>query len=340
MKTATLVVSSYFQNNRIFDANPAVNRDGANSAYVTLQKAFATHGVTLATNDIHPPEASDYILYLDIPPTLPKPEHVAKSFLIIGEVEVVMPANWNREKHKSFAKIFTFCDDVVDNKHYFKLNSSRAFHSNVPVNPAEKTKFCTLIASNKSSSHPQELYSKRVEAIRWFEANNPSQFDLYGMGWNKKVFTGLLRPLNRIPHLPQLLAPRFPSYRGTVENKFNVLRHYKFAVSFENAQGINGYITGDKIFDPMQAGSIPIYWGAPNITKYVPAECFIDFRKFNCSWSNLYPYIANLSTAEHKKYLSNINNFISNKAITGPYSDTAFAQTLVQHVLGRSKPAH
>ena len=40
-------------------------------------------------------------------------------------------------------------------------------------------------------------------------------------------------------------------------------------------RNVNGYVT-EKIFDAFKAGCVPVYWGAENITKYVPAECFID----------------------------------------------------------------
>jgi hypothetical protein len=32
-----------------------------------------------------------------------------------------------------------------------------------------------------------ELYSKRVEAIKWFEKNHPEDFDFYGIGWDRYV---------------------------------------------------------------------------------------------------------------------------------------------------------
>jgi hypothetical protein len=39
----------------------------------------------------------------------------------------------------------------------------------------------------KKINHPLELYSKRVEAIKWFEKNHPEDFDFYGIGWDRYV---------------------------------------------------------------------------------------------------------------------------------------------------------
>ena len=40
-----------------------------------------------------------------------------------------------------------------------------------------------------------------------------------------------------------------------------------------------GYIT-EKIFDSFAAWCVPVYWGASNVTDYIPEGCFIDRRKF------------------------------------------------------------
>lgn len=42
-------------------------------------------------------------------------------------------------------------------------------------------------------------------------------------------------------------------------------------------RGEKGYIT-EKIFDCFFPGVIPIYWGAENVTDYIPQDTFIDRR--------------------------------------------------------------
>ena len=61
---------------------------------------------------------------------------------------------------------------------------------------------------------------------------------------------------------------------GTLTSKNQTMQMYKFSICYENARGLPGYIT-EKIFDSFLA-NVPIYWGADNISKHIPDECFID----------------------------------------------------------------
>ncbi len=58
------------------------------------------------------------------------------------------------------------------------------------------------------------------------------------------------------------------------ETKWGFLADYKFTIAFENASVI-GYFT-EKLVDPFLAGSIPIYWGDPQITEYFNEKAFIN----------------------------------------------------------------
>ena len=148
----------------------------------------------------------------------------------------------------------------------------------------KKKKLCTLIASNKSASHPLELYTERIKAIRWFENNHPEDFDLYGKGWDKHNFQGKflginLARLNRLKFLTKLLRPDYPSYKGEVKSKKKTYEKYKFSICYENVRDFKGYIT-EKIFDCFFGGCIPVYWGAQNITDHIPQNTFINKKKF------------------------------------------------------------
>jgi hypothetical protein len=58
------------------------------------------------------------------------------------------------------------------------------------------------------------------------------------------------------------------------------LSRYKFTLAFENSIAID-YVT-EKFFEPLIAGSVPIYLGAPNISEFAPAErCFINVADFD-----------------------------------------------------------
>ena len=76
---------------------------------------------------------------------------------------------------------------------------------------------------------------------------------------------------------------------------------------------IPGYIT-EKIFDCFIAGCVPIYWGANNIDKYIPNNCFIDKRKFD-DYEALHQFINNMKDSKYSHYLENIEIFLNSKSI-------------------------
>lgn len=71
---------------------------------------------------------------------------------------------------------------------------------------------------------------------------------------------------------------RLPADKGR-ESKLGVISSYKFTIAFENARS-NDYVT-EKLFDAFWAGSVPVYFGAPNVEKFVPGrDSYIDAARF------------------------------------------------------------
>jgi hypothetical protein len=63
-------------------------------------------------------------------------------------------------------------------------------------------------------------------------------------------------------------------------SKQQVISRYKFTFAFENAIS-RDYVT-EKFFDPLLAGSVPVYLGAPNIEEFAPGHhCFIEASRFD-----------------------------------------------------------
>ncbi len=330
MIKASIVVSQAYQNNKLFDlSDKIINRDNCMYPFYMLKENFKKYGIDLSTQDINSINQSKIVIYNEMPKDLP--EDIEKSYLLIFESELIRPDNWNIENHKYFRKIFTWNDDFVDNKKYFKFNFAQNISKVINKDLSKKEKLCTLIAGNKKNNHPLELYSKRDEAIRWFENNHPEDFDLFGIGWDKynssnKYINFILNKSN----LATFLSPKYPSYKGKVDNKKETLEKYRFAICYENARDISGYIT-EKIFDCFFAGCIPVYWGANNITKYVPQECFIDKRDYK-TYEELYDYISNLSDEEYMRYLKNIEHFLNSDKIY-PFSSEYFVKVIIENLL-------
>jgi hypothetical protein len=317
-KFSMVIAGQFFKENRLFDLNdPIVNRDNCLYPFYLLRKKLLEKEIDLSTSDINCSEEASIVIYNEMPKKLPNIDDYNKSYLILFESELIRPDNWDKTKHKAFRKIFTWNDEIVDGIKYFKINFSAKLPKIIKKNIKHKKKLCTLIAGNKKISHPLELYSKRVEAIRWFEKNHPHEFDLYGVGWDEFTFTGpkIIRALNKIKLFKKIFYPKFPSYKGKVEHKKLTLENYRFSICYENARDIPGYIT-EKIFDCFFAGCIPVYWGANNITDHIPKGCFIDKRDF-LNYEALYDYLASMSDDEYLERLENIEDFLnSNHAIT------------------------
>lgn len=145
-----------------------------------------------------------------------------------------------------------------------------------------------------------QLQDKRLEAIVYFKGLG--QLDLYGRGWNS---------LWRIPpRYRKQLALILKDGVVAVDNKIETISKYKFNLCFENVR-YPGYVT-EKIFDAMMAGTIPVYYGAPDIADFVPPQAFIDASKFS-SLEDLHYSMANLSLDAAMEMLNAAHVFLHSK---------------------------
>ncbi len=291
--------------------------------FVYLSKFAKAKNIKVSTVDTEPLENFDAIVFLDFPTFENRyfrkliSDKFENLYLLIYESKLIRPDNWNRKYHRNFKKIFTWNDDFVDGKKYVKYYWPNKIPENLNFDLSKKNKLCTMIASNKFKSHPLELYTERVKAIRWLEQNHPEDFDLYGFGWDR--------------FSTKLLKPEYPSYKGSVKSKKEIYEKYKFAICYENAKDIPGYTT-EKIFDCFFAGCVPVYWGAPNITEYIPIDTFVDRRNFK-TYEELYSYLKNMPNQEYLDYLNAIKIFIKSDKMY-KFGAECFAKTLIQTILG------
>ena len=160
----------------------------------------------------------------------------------------------------------------------------------------------------------RDLYLDRLEALDYFSKN--SEIDLYGAGWTKPVkYTG-----------GHFSASIQKSYRGYVRDKLATLRNYKFCLCFENV--VFGGLVSEKIIDCLFAGCLPIYFGAPDITDYIPSNVFIDLRNFK-DYQELNIYLKNMNEKTYGQYLENINRFTRSKEGYN-FTQEKFARDLIK----------
>ncbi|MEW6367508.1 MAG: glycosyltransferase family 10 [Acidobacteriota bacterium] len=71
---------------------------------------------------------------------------------------------------------------------------------------------------------------------------------------------------------------RLPGDNGR-PSKLDLIAGYKFTLAFENAID-RDYVT-EKFLDPLVAGSVPVYLGAPNVEDFAPGDrCYINTADF------------------------------------------------------------
>lgn len=222
---------------------------------------------------------------------------------VLWEPPTVYPDNYAADFFNSFSKIVTWDNSLLDNRCFFyfcypvlqpMINETVSF---------ETKKLAVMINMNKGSSHKDSLYAERREVIMFFKNNHAGDFDLYGHDW-----------------------PNFKNYKGQTDDKIACLKGYRFCYAYENMRNVSGYVT-EKIFDAFAAGCVPIYWGAKNITDYVPKNCFIDRRDFSNN-EQLYQFLKNMSKEVYETYIANIKKFLASDAAL-LFSREYFVDTLL-----------
>jgi hypothetical protein len=98
--------------------------------------------------------------------------------------------------------------------------------------------------------HAQEHYQIRLRVARKWT----NEVDVYGGAWPADL----------------------PSWKGMCADKIAVARRYQYALVMEN-QRQPGYVT-EKLLDAVAAGCVPIYWGAPDVSRLPGSEAFIPFE--------------------------------------------------------------
>jgi hypothetical protein len=81
----------------------------------------------------------------------------------------------------------------------------------------------------------------------------------------------------------------------------------------------------------MNAGSIPVYLGPQNATKYIPQNCFINFANFD-DFESLHKYLVSLDENDYLKYIFNIKKFYRSSK-SNVFKNDLFLKTLKKHLI-------
>lgn len=173
----------------------------------------------------------------------------------------------------------------------FRFNTKlEHYHTNPPaasISPGEK-KFCCMVVSN-----PNGVFRNRF-------------YDL--LSQYKKVDSGGAFRNN---------------VGGRVADKHSFIAKYKFVLSFENSS-YPGY-TSEKVLQPIMAGTVPVYWGNPEIGH--------DFNKLRII--NVHQYASPEDVVTHLIKLDNDDDLYSSMLSAPIYPNNVFPSHLEWPVLSK-----
>jgi hypothetical protein len=210
-----------------------------------------------------------------------------------------------------FGTILMMFDELLDNETYMKLYHWQACSVVVPENILfRQKKFCTMVQMNRSSDHPNTLFYER-RAVAEYLGKDP-QFDLYGPGWDG-----------------------YKAWRGELPtDKLDTLKNYKFTISYENTRDRPGFIT-ERIFEALYAKCVPIYWGTPDIEKYVPQEAFINRMHFPTN-KKLYAFLKEMDEKTYNSYIQAGQEYLQTPYVKEHYALDSFAKSILKRVEERA----
>jgi hypothetical protein len=315
LRYATIVVQRE-RGNRIFQPGAGPNGGDFFLPWRRLRERFAREGFELNTADVNASRTVDFEFHLNAQRRLPS--HTP-CYTFLYEDPLVRPLNADRARLQRYRKVFTWNEDLIDDRHCLRLDYPNELGVRDVPGWHERPLFCVLIASNKALRHAdaRALHGQRVEVIRHFEIHAPELFTLYGHGWDippvqPGAWGRIAKRLHEWRRRWRPMDPPFPSYRGKVGKKAEVLDQARFCICYENSRGSPGYLT-EKIFDCFTSGCVPVYIGSPHAEPAIPADCFIDGDRF-ASPAALLAFLRTIGEAQFAAYQRAMRDFLRSPA--------------------------
>ena len=305
--------------NRLFDLSSV--RDNAIERFVEAHGMLTNNGLTSNTIDQCDLTKVDVVIFYGISSELGWLIKAIKKKPAIQFINIPIEPPVVSPLHEEcilaampFDRILVWNDNLVtQGLPFVKANIGEAVINveSIPSVPFKSKSFMVAIYSNKLIKHKNGIYKERFSAFDFFSKKQQGM-DLYGMGWEGSV-------------IPFVKA----SYKGKCETKKEVLKNYKFSICFENAKNYPGLIT-EKIFDCFAAGTVPIYYGSPNVQDYIPSDCFVDFCSFG-NYEELYQFLINVTEVEYQAYLDAAKRFIKSKEYYA-FTSKRFAEIVLEQI--------
>ena len=127
-------------------------------------------------------------------------------------------------------------------------------------------------------------YNISTPAVRYEDVIHGASFlarNCESMSKREKIVKGLMKR-TRVDSLSECLRNADPPAGiddGGLAGKISIMRSYLFHLAFENSIE-DDYVT-EKLWATLQAGTLPIYYGAPNVKEHAPPHSIISWHDFN-----------------------------------------------------------
>ncbi len=144
---------------------------------------------------------------------------------------------------------------------YFPYMLNRQLHPDMQVwHATKKTKFCNFIYSDdhNTQTHIRRNFCTLLTQYRRVDCPASS--------------------LNNMPRIAKYRIKKNGSRGYAMKEKRDFIASYKFSIAFEHSSC--PYYLTEKIFDAFLTGSIPIYWGCPQVAKYYNPAAFINCHDY------------------------------------------------------------
>jgi alpha(1,3/1,4) fucosyltransferase len=238
---------------------------------------------------------------LNVNQQLPK-EITAKTVLFHVE-----PVKYNYSYFDNFGRVYTWDDRLVDNRKFFKFYYAHLKPMMDHIPNFNDKKLCCMVTSHWKQH--------RLDCLEYF-SDKPGFLDVYG---KQAPYIYMINPMYKGPIAGDLFG----------DQKHEVMSQYKFCMCFENEVDELGYVT-EKIFSCFASGCVPIYWGARNISDYIPENCYVDFRQFK-SYDEVALFMMNIDQEVYNQYLENIRDFLMSEQAK-VFSSEQYEKTLLEAI--------
>ena len=332
MRYASVLYRDYAENS-LFTPGAGENNGEFYLPYAKLRERFLAAGIELNTPDVNAGRPVAFELHINCRRQDPS----ARAYVYLYENPLIRPLNQDRAALARYAKWFAWDGELRDDPRTVPLLYPNRFSTEGWHGPEKRPLFCVLVASNKALTvvDPRDQYQARVRILDWYERHAPTDFDLFGRGWERPAalpgrWSRVRNQLRKI--LARFLPAKSPyaTWRGPVDDKIELLTRARFCLAHENCRDLAGYVT-EKLFDCFRAGCVPVYVGPKEIAELVPTDCFIDGRAF-ATPAALDAFLRTIDDASYRGYQERIRAFLGSDRAK-PFSQDHFADVIVRTIL-------